>query len=306
MRVRIGTFNAENLFARLRFKDDYSVTGNPQDQWTAEAIEVMPFSDRYRITAQALGAIQADVLALQEIENLMTLKQFLRQFKAYWPEGGYPYQILIEGNDRRLIDVALISRYPLGYVRTYQHDRNSRGQPIFSRDCLEVDVLLPEDKRLTVFVNHFKSMNGGRQETMPVREIQSSRVVEIIKSRFGEDPGQGTWVVAGDFNDYMPSEGLEPLLSQPWVENVLERLPKENRWTHYYAGGDEYNQLDYLLISKALAEANPTALPEVERRGLPKRALKVTGDRFPGVGFNHPKASDHCPLVIELDIALRN
>ncbi|MGG6294761.1 endonuclease/exonuclease/phosphatase family protein [Leptolyngbya sp. AN02str] len=302
MRVRIGTFNAENLFARLRFKDDYSLAGGSQDQWTVGATQMLPFSDRYRMTAQAMGAIQADVLALQEIENLMTLKQFLRQFKAYWPEGGYPYQILIEGNDRRLIDVALISRYPLGYVRTYQHDRNAKGQLIFSRDCLEVDVLLPNDKRLTVFVNHFKSMHGGREETMHIRKIQASRVVDIVQSRFHPDPGSASWVIAGDFNDFMPSEGLAPLLTQPWLENVLERLPKSNQWTHYFAGADEYNQLDYLLISKALADANPNAMPIVERRGLPKRALKATGDRFPGVGFNTPKASDHCPVVIELEL----
>lgn len=42
-----------------------------------------------------------------------------------------------------------------------------------SRDCLELDLPLPEEGVLTLFVNHFKSMLGGRDETRPKRERQA-------------------------------------------------------------------------------------------------------------------------------------
>ena len=37
------------------------------------------------------------------------------------------------------------------------------------------------------------------------------------------------------------------------------------------------------------------------RKGLPFRATKYTGPRFPDVGEDNPKASDHCPLAMELN-----
>ena len=304
MRVRIGTFNIENLFARFRFKDNISQDDIRREKWTVDATRFIPFSSgKERITAQAIGAIRADILGLQEIENMDTLKAFVRQFRHFLPDGGYPYPLVIDGNDRRLIDVGLLSRFPIDCIRTHQFDRTANGQHfIFSRDCLEIDVRLPHGKILTVFVNHFKSMHEGRTETMPIRRLQAERLVEILHERFGDDPGSAAWVVLGDLNDYLPSSALEPLLKQPWLENVIDRLRPDQQWTHYYAGNDEYHQLDFLLLSKSLATANPQALPTIERRGLPKRARQVTIPRFDGVGVTFPKASDHCPVVIEIEV----
>jgi len=303
MRVRIGTFNVENLFARFSFRSGTVPSAEPQISWTVEKTRYVPFSKRrHRITAQAMGAIRADILGLQEVENLPTLRLFLKQFKEWMPEGGYPYSLVIDGNDQRQIDVGLISRFPLGAIRTHQFDCTPKGTPIFSRDCLEVDIGLPHGKTLTVFVNHFKSMAENREATMAVRKLQANRVVEILHERFGPDPGTSDWVVLGDLNDYLPSPGLEPLLHQPWLENVLNRLPPEERWTHYFAGGNTYNQLDYILLSQALAQRNPHTLPKLERRGMPWRAAAVQEPRFQGVGYHNPKASDHCPLVIELTV----
>jgi endonuclease/exonuclease/phosphatase family metal-dependent hydrolase len=138
---------------------------------------------------------------------------------------------------------------------------------------------------------------------MARRQIQSEAVVRILKERFGEDPGKAPWIVAGDLNDYLPSSGLAPLLGQRWLENVIGRIADpDDRWTHYWDDGDEYTQLDYLLLSRTLAEANPSAVPTIVRKGMPRRATRYAGPRFDGVGDNTPKASDHCPVVIELEI----
>lgn len=136
---------------------------------------------------------------------------------------------------------------------------------------------------------------------MARRREQAARVVEILNESFGSHPEREDFVVAGDLNDYMPSPGLNPLLSRPWIENVVERLRKEERWTHYYKTKQEYKQLDYLLLSQKLAGRNPKAIPEIIRGGLPLRATAYAGQRFAGVGRNDPKASDHCPVVMALE-----
>jgi len=38
------------------------------------------------------------------------------------------------------------------------------------------------------------------------------------------------------------------------------------------------------------------------RKGQPLRATRYTGERVPGIGLDRLKASDHCPVVIELDV----
>lgn len=317
MKIRIGTFNAENLFARFRFKGkrvkkpDGSYTYRPytkeelekiaKDGWAVDKTKFVSFEEQERrITAKAMKAIEADILGLQEIEGMDSLKKFVTEFLG---QEKYTYKVLIDANDPRFIDVALLSKYPIAYIRTYQFERTPGGKSfVFSRDCLEVGVQLSQHTVLPVFVNHFKSMMGGRAETMERRRLQAEQVKQILKQQFGQNPGGKAWVVLGDLNDYLPSQGLAPLLGQSWLENVVDRIPDaQNRWTHYYDDQEEYRQLDYLLLSKALADANPGAIPEIERQGMPRRAERCTGKRFPGVGWNDPKASDHCPVVIEIN-----
>lgn len=83
--------------------------------------------------------------------------------------------------------------------------------------------------------------------------------------------------------------------------NVVNRLPTADRWTHFWAGGNEYRQLDYILLSKDLADASPGP-PTVVRNGLPYQAERYAGPRFDEVGQDTPKASDHCPVWAEVGL----
>ena len=316
--VTIATFNCENLFARFKFKgkrvkQDGEFVYRP---WTKEElaeiadkgfdVDMAKFEtltgDMRTLTAQAIFGTGADVIALQEVESLETLKIFNSQ---HLKKSGYKYKVVIDGNDPRLIDVAVLSRHPFSSLMTNQFRRTQNNKSyVFSRDCLEVGIQVTATKQIHLFVNHFKSMVGGRPQTMNRRKIQSEEVVKILKERYGSNPGAKEWVVLGDLNDYIPSTGLAPLLDQPWLENVVQtRTEDENeRWTHYWDDKEEYQQLDYILLSKALADKNPSAVPVIERRGLPRRAERYTGERFEGVGQSKPKASDHCPVSIKLKL----
>jgi hypothetical protein len=54
--------------------------------------------------------MDVDVLALQEVEGVGTLRNFVRDYL----DNAYRHIVLIEGNDPRLIDLALVSKVPLG------------------------------------------------------------------------------------------------------------------------------------------------------------------------------------------------
>jgi predicted extracellular nuclease len=142
---------------------------------------------------------------------------------------GYRHKVLIDGNDSRGINLALMTREHtldgakieilevtshahLSYeaAGVYTPELAEVAKPhdkVFKRDCLEVDLKIGS-KRLTVYVVHFKSMgsprNGvdGRTYTMAVRVAEARAVRKIIAERFGPDGGGKRYVIAGDFNDY--------------------------------------------------------------------------------------------------------
>ena len=303
--VRIATFNCENLFARFKFNAGIDPATISASGWEIDKTKFeVNRPEARKITGMAVKATKADVVAFQEVENLDVLKRFRADYLGGFKE--FPHAVLIEGNDPRLIDVAVLSRLPIEHVRTYHHVKESptKRSFVFSRDCLEVDVRAG-NKVITLFVNHLKSMLGGRAQTRARRELQAKTVKQIVTDRFGAAAGGERFVILGDLNDYMTTDasgppGIGDIVNWNQVENVIERLPAADRWTHYFAGGNDYKQLDYILASQALTPAIQSV--EIVRKGLPKKAVKYTGPRFPGVGEKEPKASDHCPVVMVLSL----
>lgn len=208
---------------------------------------------------------------------------------------------------------------------------------VFARDCLEVELTLG-GRRLSLFGCHFKSMNNGREDgrqmTLPVRRAEARAVKWLIQQRFGGGWREVNWIVLGDLNGYRyglgpraelvdeGASGIEPLLDG-FAADPMETLPVHERWTHfrrYWSEAqeklvDSHMPLDRILLSPALAAANPKPAMQMIRRGLPYRVpldprdpdrsmarLATCNDRYPRVGWDRPKASDHCPLTVDLEI----
>ncbi len=311
--VRVATFNVENLFARWKFAAGVDPSEASKSGWVVDQTLFDEKSvDARALTGKAVRELDADVLALQEVENVDTLKHF--RAGQLGGRDAYPFVAGIDGNDPRLIDVAVLSRLPIVRVRTNQHlmDPVTKTTPLFSRDCLEVDVDTGGGL-LTLYVNHFKSMldpgsggKTGRQTTHAKRQRQVEAVIQLVKDRHGERPGEAPFIVLGDFNDYLEDDdqgesAIRDLVEWDQVENVVARRAADDQWTHFYDGKDEYRQLDYMLLSKSLADAS-AAVPEIMRKGMPLAATRYAGERFTGIGQHKPIASDHCPVVMEVTV----
>jgi endonuclease/exonuclease/phosphatase family metal-dependent hydrolase len=312
--VRVATFNVENLFARFKFNSNVDPEQAVKDGWDANKTYFTIFDEvEKKLTGKLIRSLDAEVLALQEVESLDTLRRFRADYLG--GPSAYPYTILVDGNDPRLIDVAVVSKHPIVHVRSNQHLREDNAY-LFSRDCLEVELAI-DGKPLYLFVNHLKSMfdkrdpTNGRRNTYAKRRLQARTVKEIAEARFGAQAGKQPLIVLGDLNDYLEDDdsgtsAIRELVEWDQLENVVERRPADDRWTHFFrerAAPEQgsYHQLDYLLPSKSLA-AKTAAVPEIVRTGLTPAAERYPGPRFPEVRDPKPVASDHCPVVWDVTL----
>ena len=229
--LRVATFNVENLFARWKFDEDVDPSRANKHGWTVDDTLFDELGvDEKTLTGMAVREVKADVIALQEVENVDTLKHFRSEYLG--GRSAYPYVAGLDGNDPRLIDVAVLSRLPIVRIRSHQHlmDPKSPTATLFSRDCLEVDVEAGNGTVVTLFVNHLKSMMGGRKNTRARRQRQAKKVVELVKERFGAKAGKAPFIVLGDLNDYperdkQGTSGITELVNWDQVENVILRRP---------------------------------------------------------------------------------
>lgn len=249
-------------------------------------------------TARVIQSLDSDVLCVVEVEDRLTLERFsaevMKPFKA-----SYPHAMLIDGNDPRGIDVGILSRFPVASVRPHVDDtfigQDKRSHRIFSRDCPEYEVTLPEGRTLWLLANHFKSQGYGSQASNDAkRKRQAERVREILR-RF--DLQRDLVAVAGDLNGTPDSAPLQPLLRTPDLRDVLKSgVFNGPAWTH---GGKQ--QLDYLLVSTPLFKRLKSA--GIERRGIfQKPKPGQPSAHFPTVTGAITQASDHAAVWAEFTL----
>jgi endonuclease/exonuclease/phosphatase family metal-dependent hydrolase len=317
MKVRVGTFNLENLFNRYALLDE--PWENRSYEKIVAAYDVATIASRagdlvsYETTqiqrnntALSIEAARPDILAVQEVENLVAL----RNFNHIYLDDYFDRQILIDGNDPRGIDVGLLLRagFPgeIQDVRTHV-DETAKGKSVirearhgfgylaqnalFSRDCLEVDVKVG-GSTLTLLVNHLKAQDSGKTHVAR-RRSQSERVAKLVDENLarGHKP-----IVLGDLNvdTKKKDKSLDPLIKH----KKLKDTDPTGTWTHYYSGGKSVSRLDYILVDKTLAHAKV----EIVRNGLTTKCKQYTGPRFPTIGPEHTEASDHSAVVVELTV----
>ena len=310
--LRQAVFDHAHIDSLLHELKDYAYIVDVRGTYTGAtgAVDWLGWVELYRKnnmdaaiqnTARVIAEIDADVQCLCEVESRPLLCAFHDQL--LWPnflkpagKKKFPYNLVIDGNDDRGIDVAVMSRLPIVSLETHIYEKtNYMGKEtmLFSRDCLELGLQLPTGVRLTLLVNHLKSMGynpPGDPNSDQRRLGQALRVSEIA----GAYPlDQEYLVIAGDLNSPPTSPSLAPLVNHPKLYNVNLELPPAERGT--YRTGKQ--QIDYLFVSPPLRQR--LAGVHIERRGVYAKTKWVP---FPSVTSAKTAASDHSAVVAEFDI----
>jgi endonuclease/exonuclease/phosphatase family metal-dependent hydrolase len=280
-----------------------AVAANGVDDWDGTIqFKRAKFSDTTRLnTAKVLKALKADVQCLVEVESRDTINSFSTDLLNTLKFG---YNILIDGNDPRGIDVGLLSKFPIKNLRTniFAKEKPASKSFIFSRDCLEVELEIAAGKSLFLLCNHFKSKGfSASQATSDARrKLQANAVKDILKNRYNLKTDMV--VVLGDFNDTPDSKPLKDLLAVPNLFDVLQLKfgnDADKRYTYFFK---QKIQIDFILVSKPLKDIFKDA--GVERRGMFELDNLSGGieKRFDTVTAASNAASDHAAVWADFDI----
>ena len=253
-RLRVATYNLENLF------DNHDNPYKP-DEGTSPKSRA-----EIAVLARTIDALDADVLAVQEVENREMLQRLNTRLRR-----PYAYIEMLPGNDMRGIHCAILSRVRV--VRSTGHRTwPLEGKRVFARDVPIFELEPSPGQRLLVTSLHLKSKrsDGSDRQSNKWRTAEAKAIVEIL-AELRKAGQKAPFVLLGDLNDERDSEPLAPLFGK--FVDATSAVAAETRYSYVYAGRKQ--QIDHVLHDGE---------------------LRVLAARFV---HDKDSASDHTPVVVD-------
>jgi endonuclease/exonuclease/phosphatase family metal-dependent hydrolase len=277
-----------------------SIVANGRADWVgwfelkAESID----DDAILNTARVISEVNPDILTLVEVEDRVALQRFVDQvltpFQKEHNQPAYEFNMVIDGNDDRGIDVGVLSRKPIVRMRSHITDTTDAGKRTFSRDCPEYYIALDDSTELVVMPNHFASkgsdLSGAR------RKVQAKGVKAIYETVIKTHK---LVLVSGDLNDHPDGGSLDELLDTELTEAMSLPL-YQGGFPGTYKTARKADKIDYLLLSPELRDR--VTHVDVFRKGFYaptkwesfENITKTTKDRF--------QASDHHCVYADVNL----
>jgi len=293
--IRVGSYNMLNFFDQV---NDPTLEGEYDDYGDNPG----PTSDaRCRELAIVIRELDADILALQEVESQEALEWFNNK---YLGDMGYSYVVSEDVGSYRGIEQSLLSRFPVKDITVWKNadltnlERRGGGwtdipsdvkEIEFQRSPLCVTVTSPEGYELTVFSIHHKA---GRNAWH--RELEALQIMQYITEMTEKNPERNIAVV-GDFN------------AQPW-----------DRSTRVYLRNGMTDALSFRSSNLKWDDTSPLRKTHTSNRLIDFIMLNsaAVGELVIDSGFvlgsAHPEydwkndpipagySSDHCALAVDM------
>lgn len=257
--LKIATYNVENLFDLQKSGYEYSeYVPNGSSEWNQKNYKI-----KLKNIAQVIKDIDADIIAIQEVESLQALLDLRFALKQ---SGLYYEHYAIADKKNTTVKVAILSKIPFLYSKEL-----SVTQTYEYRNILETKFKI-DDKELYIFVNHWKSKSGPESMRVISAKTLKNRITEIgydknivLLGDFNSDYEEHLkFVKKRNHNDTDGITGINHILGTinqrnnssylNYTKNSFYNLwydtNEENRYTYIYNGKKE--ALDSILISQSL------------------------------------------------------
>ena len=214
--IKIATYNVENLFDAKNDGSEYKDFVVGKSEWNEKKA-----SAKFKAVSAKIKELNADIIALQEIENEAILKELMK-------EAGYKYFVFSKGKNAP-IGLGLLSK-----IKPVKSEKISIPN-VKTRDVLKADFV-SENINFSLFALHFPARKN------PIKQRRAAFLT--LKSAI--DGGKSN-IVLGDFNTpFDDKDGLlEDLALSKGLENLWRTVPRDERYSHV---GSE--AIDQILLSR--------------------------------------------------------
>ena len=321
--VTVMTFNVQNLFDNNddAGKDDKAylpIEAKQNDTHinACNTIEVASWRDEcleldwsyaaidHKLTVladtirQVNGGLGADIIALQEVENVAILERLRKEHLA---DLGYGPAILVEGSDLRGIDVAFLSKLPLAHPPvlhplTLSRFPDRKGD---TRGVLQADFQLPNGSVLTGFSVHFPAPHLPTE----MRIAAYAHLNALLKAL----PDSHHAFAAGDFNTTSGEDGDKRLLdryARPHWTLAHDVGCESCKGSYYYGQDGRWSYLDMILFSEARGEKTTAHIRansvQLANRNPAQVSAKGTPERYRSA--QRTGVSDHWPMIATIEL----
>ncbi len=254
---RVATYNVENLFDLRKSGSEYT----EYIPFTGYGWNEKNFRRKLENISRVVCDLKPDILALQEIESddaLLALQSELSKCGVNLP------QRAIAKKKLTAVRCALLSKFPIVDVNELDPDPKSK-----LRNILEATVEV-DGRRVTLFVNHWKSRSGPESLRLKSAKVLAKRVSKI----------KNDYIILGDLNsnwnewreilhskrvnDTGGITGIGHILKtqvdgkpvykrgvkREYHTNLWLELPPSRRWSHNFFG--HKSALDHIILPPSM------------------------------------------------------
>jgi endonuclease/exonuclease/phosphatase family metal-dependent hydrolase len=259
--MKIATYNVENLFDLKRSGYEYKeYIPYTKSNWNKKTYKI-----KLNNISKVIKEINADIIALQEIESLQALKDLRFTLKQ---KGLYYKYYKIANYKNTTVKVAILSKIPFVYTHEIAVTSSYKY-----RNILEAKFKI-DNKDLYILVNHWKSKSGPES----MRIVSAKKVMKRVEE-LGYDKNI---ILLGDFNSHYEeyktfkrkrkhndtngitgindilrtknntSKASKAKLKNDEFYNLWYDTKKNNRFTYIFRGKKE--AMDNIIVSASLLD----------------------------------------------------
>ena len=319
----LAFWNQENLFDTIDDPsiDDEAFLPNGEMEWTEDRLDKKMYN-MARIIRKMNDGNGPDILGVCEVENQAVLDDMVNRFLS-----DLEYKsAYLESPDNRGIDNGLIFKKEKFKLLNVQADTVYLADGWPTRLIYGANLLTSENKKITVFVNHWPSRSGGQKESEPKRIAAAHTLRSAVDRIFQADSNSNIFII-GDFNDDPVNVSvLETLKAHPIKCDSLNSGYEFSSgselfnlsYDSYEKGEgsfkykDAWNMLDQIIVSGSIIVGDDfnyicNSFEVFKPELIITRSGQYEGTPFPTYGGRRYLGgySDHFPVVSKFKI-LRN
>ena len=295
LQVKIVSWNLQTFFDAVKVGTEYSDFISKKSSWSEEK-----YKTRLTRFCEILEFADSDIFIMQEIENENILYDIINSYRLQGRrDKAYLYGGFISENGQSF-GCGVLSKIPIYNLKSHQVDIRSEPekQPDM-RPLMEFSLDGSGTKR--IFVCHWKSKSGGKEETEIWRDYQQSLLQSVVKNQ------DYNFVVCGDFNRDLKDFHIEDeylilnddinLSSSTSLSTEENKIKLKSCWIDFstedegsYFYQNEWEKIDHFFVSKGCIIKEFYTIkngPNITEEGIPFRYNLWNGSGY----------SDHLPIV---------